>query len=40
MDLLNKSVTIRMDKDLSEFRGIDNKLPKHYKSKIRVTIEH
>ena len=40
MDLFNKSVTIRMDKDLSEFRGIDNRLPKHYKPKIRVTIEH
>lgn len=40
LDLKNLQVTIRMDKDEGKFKGIINKLPKHYESKIKIKIEH
>lgn len=40
LDLKNLQVTIRMDKDEGKFKGIINKLPKHYDAKIKIKIEH
>jgi hypothetical protein len=39
MNLDKKQVTIRMDNEMGEFVGINNKLPKGYKPKISVRIE-
>jgi len=40
LDLKKLQVTIRMDKDEGIFKGIVNKLPKHYNAKIKIKIEH
>ena len=39
MNLDKKEITIRMDNEMGEFVGIDNRLPKGYKPKISVKIE-
>lgn len=40
LDLKNKQVIIRMDKEQGIFKGINNKLPKGYKPKIKLKIIH
>ena len=39
MNLDKKEVTVRMDNEMGEFVGINNKLPKNYTPKISVRIE-
>lgn len=39
MNLDKKEITIRMDNEMGEFVGIDNRLPKGYKPKISIRIE-
>jgi len=40
MNLDKKEVTIRMDNEMGEFKGIVNKLPKNYTPKIKIKIEN
>ena len=39
MNLEKKEVTIRMDNEMGKFEGIENRLPKDYKPKIKIKIE-
>ena len=39
MNLNKKLVVVRMDNEMGEFVGIDNKLPKGYTPKIKIRIE-
>jgi hypothetical protein len=39
MNLEKKEVTVRMDNEMGEFKGINNKLPKGYKPKIKIKVE-
>jgi hypothetical protein len=39
MNLGKKEITIRMDNEMGEFVGIDNKLPDDYSPKIKIKIE-
>lgn len=39
MNLEKKEVTVRMDNEMGEFKGIKNKLPKGYEPKIKIKVE-
>jgi hypothetical protein len=40
MNLEKKEVTVRMDNEMGEFKGIKNKLPKDYEPKIKIKVEN
>lgn len=40
MNLKNKEVTVRMDNEMGEFVGIQNKLPKGHTPKIKIKVEN
>jgi hypothetical protein len=40
MNLEKKEVTVRMDNEMGEFKGIENKLPKGYEPKIKIKVEN
>ena len=39
LNLEKKEVTVRMDNEMGEFVGIENKLPKNYEPKIKIKVE-
>jgi hypothetical protein len=39
VNIKEKQIVIRMDNEMGEFEGINNKLPKGYSPKIKIRIE-
>ena len=40
MNLNKKEVTVRMDNEMGEMTGIENRLPKDYTPKIKIKVEN